>query len=188
MCKFILKKRQDSSRLGKIRDIVIDNVIAHPMGTSTVTGHPDQPLENIRFSNVQMYMTPENAKDKRASDGLRIERVTGLKIRDLSINWREDETEGNWQSALVLKDISDFVIDSFSGRQGLKHGSFPAIRLENATDGVIRESRALQDTNTFIHVEGAGTKDIILRDNRVKGAKKEISFGDKANIKGVSSR
>src|SRR5690606_958847 len=77
MCKFVLKKREESSRLGKIRDIIVDNIIAHPMGTSTITGHPDQPLENIRISNVQMYMTPENAKDKRSSHALKIENVNG---------------------------------------------------------------------------------------------------------------
>ncbi len=186
MCKFVLKKRRDNSRLGQIRDIIIDNIIAYPMGTSTITGHSDQPLENIRISNVQMYMTPENAKDKRSSHALKIENVSGLKIRDLSVKWDEEKPEQKWDSALVLKNVSDFVIDSFSGRQGLKNGSSPAILMENVQEGVVRESHATADTGTFIHVTGAGSKDILLRDNYLKKAQKEVTFGDKSVSKSVT--
>ena len=185
MCKFVLKKRQESSRLGKIKDIIIDNIIASPRGTSTITGHPDQPLENIRISNVQMFMNPENVKDKRATDALKIEGVQGLKIRDLSVKWTEDETEEKWQSALVLKNVSDFVIDSFSGRQGLKNGNSPTILMEDVSDGILRESRATQDTNTFILVDGSASKDIILRDNNFNKAKKGITFANKGLMKAV---
>jgi polygalacturonase len=185
MCNFVLKKRQDSSRLGKIKDIIIDNIIAHPMGTSTITGHPDQPLENIRISNVQMYMTPENARDKRASHALKIESVNGMKIRDVTVKWTEDQTEENWQSALTLKNISDVVIDSFSGRQGLKNGNAPAILMDNVSDAIVRHSRAPIGTNVFFHVQGPDSKDIILQNNYVKNAKKIISYADKSLSKAV---
>lgn len=186
MCKFVLKKRRDSSPLGKIRNIVIDNIIAYPMGTSTITGHPDQPLENIRISNVQMYMTPENAKDKRSSHALKIEGVRGLKIRDLSVEWDEESPEPKWESALALINVRDFVIDSFSGRQGLKRGNAPAILMENVAEGVVRDSHAAADTNAFIHVAGASSRDILLRDNYLKKAGKEITFGDKNASKAVT--
>jgi hypothetical protein len=186
MCKFVLKKRRDSSPLGKIRDIVIDNIIAYPMGTSSITGHPDQPLENIRISNVQMYMTPEDAKDKRSSHALKIENVNGLKIRDLSVKWDEGTQEEKWGSALALINVTDFVIDSFSGRQGLKNGNAPAILMENVAEGVVRESHATADTNTFIHLAGGDSRDIILRDNYLKKARKEITFADKSASKAVT--
>jgi hypothetical protein len=176
MCKFVLKKRQDSSRLGRIKDIIIDNITAHPMGTSTITGHADQPLENIRISNVHMSMLPENAKDKRASDAFRIEQVNGLKIRDLTVEWNEPEIEGKWESALVLKNVSDFVVDSFTARQGLKDGKFPAILMENVSDGILRESKAATGTKTFLHVRGDETKAIILRNNYLKKALSQVSF------------
>jgi polygalacturonase len=186
MCKFVLKKRSDSSPLGKIRDIIIDNIIAYPMGTSTITGHPDQPLENIRISNVQMYMTPEDAKDKRSSNALKIERVNGLKIRDLSIKWDEENPEEKWESALALINVTDFVIDSFSGRQGLKSGDAPAILMESVAEGVVRESHAAPNTNTFIHLKGEASRDIVLQDNYLKKARKEITFGDKNASKAVT--
>lgn len=185
MCKFVLKKRRDSSPLGKIQNIVIENIIAYPMGTSTITGHPDQPLEAIRMSNVQMYMTPENAKDKRSSHALRIEGVNGLKIRDLSVKWDEEAPEGKWESALALINVHDFVVDSFSGRQGLKSGEAPAILMQNVSEGVVRHSHATPGTNTFIHLSGAGSRDIILRDNYLTKATREVAFGNKTASRAV---
>lgn len=185
MCKFVLKKRDDSSRLGRIRDIVVDNIIAYVRGTSTVTGHADQPLENIRFSNVQIFMNPENAKDKRSSDALKFERVQGLMIRDLSVGWTEEQTEEKWGSALVLKNVSDFDIASFSGRQGLKGSATPAVRFENVSDGVLRDARAVAGTGTFLHLSGAGSQDIVLRGNLLSKADREITFENKSLQKAV---
>lgn len=186
MCRIVLKKRTDSSPLGKIQNIFIDNVIARVRGTSTITGHADRVLENIRISNVALFMMPEDAKDKRASDALQIQGVNGLRIRDLSMKWSEDEPGEKWQSALVLKDMNDVVIDSFSGRQGLKDSKFPAVLMSNVSDGVMRESGAPPGTGTFIRVEGAVSKDIVLRANRTKNAATPMAFensGVERNVK-----
>jgi hypothetical protein len=42
LCKFVLKKREEISRLGQIRDIVILNILSHTRGTSTIRGAPGQ--------------------------------------------------------------------------------------------------------------------------------------------------
>ncbi len=175
MCKFVLKKRTETSALGVIKDIVIQNVIANVRGTSTIKGYAGQALQNISFSNVQLFMMPENSKDKRASHALHIEGVDGLKIRDLSVKWAE-ETEPKWQSAMVLKNVTDFVVDSFSGRQGLKNGNDAAIVLDNATDGVIRNSKASEGTNTFVHIKGNPKNFVTFKDNEARKAKKAIDF------------
>jgi hypothetical protein len=185
MCKFVLKKRHETSPLGKIENIFIDNILAYPRGTSTIAGHVDQPLVNIRISNVQMFMAPEDAKDKRATNALEIENVDGLRIRDLSIKWSEEEAEKKWESALVLRGVQDFIIDSFSGRQGLKSGDVPAIMMSNVSDGVMRESRALPGTGTFVRVEGPATKDVVLRNNALRHAGTGVSFEDKNVEKAV---
>ena len=85
----------------------------------------------------------------------------------------------------MLKHVSEFSIDSFTGRQGLRNGNAPAILLEDVSDGIIRESRALADTHTFIHVAGSGSREITLRNNHTRNAKEEISFGSKNLSKAV---
>ncbi len=76
--------------------------------------------------------------------------------------------EKKWQSALDIKNVSDFVIDSFAGRQGLKDSKEPAILLDNVKEGIIRNSRAANGTNSFVHVQGNASNDISLRNNNKK--------------------
>jgi len=176
LCKFKLSKRSDTSKLGRIKDIVIDSIISHPRGTSTFKGQPEQPLENIRMNNVQIFMAPEDAIDKRSSHALLIEDVRGLFIQDMTIKWNEEDPEKNWQSALVLKNVSDFEIRSFSGRQGLISSSNPAILLENISEGLIAESKAEAGCTTFIKVSKADSKNVVLRNNNTAKAAKPVSY------------
>ena len=176
MCKIVLDRRNPSSKLGVIRNVVIDNITADVMGTSKIAGHPDRPLENIRISNVRMTMHPEDYKDKRSTHAFVIDRVQELRIRDLTIRWSEEEAEKKWQSALVLSRVSDFVVDSFSGRQGLLTGNASAILLEDVSAGVIRNSSAPEGTHAFVHLKGGMSGDIRLKNNRLNKAGKEITF------------
>lgn len=171
MCKFVLKKRNDSSPLGRIRNVFVDNISVNARGTTTITGHAGQPLENIRISNVRMLMDVEDSKDKRSSDAIRIENVRGLKLRDITVEWNEKQTEPAWQSALVLKNVSDFTIDAFSGRQGLKAKDVPSIVLDSCSDGILRNSAAADGTGTFISITGTKSNDIELQDNRTSKAR-----------------
>ncbi|MEO6000792.1 MAG: glycosyl hydrolase family 28 protein [Chitinophagaceae bacterium] len=175
ICKFILRKRTDASSLGMIKDILIENVIAHVRGTGTIKGHPDQPLQNITFSNVQVFMLPEDSKDKRSTHALHVQGVEGLKVRDFSVKWA-DEAEPKWQSALVLKNVTDFVIDSFSGRQGLKNGEDAAIVLDDATDGIIRNSIAPAGTNIFVEIKGNPKNSVSVKGNETRKAKKAFFY------------
>lgn len=174
--RFRLSRRSDNSRLGKIKDIVVDTIISHPRGTSTVKGHPEQPIENIGFNNVQLFMTPEDAIDKRCSNAISMSEVKGLSIRNMTVRWNETNPENGWQSALVLENISDFEIRSFAGRQGLLNGVHPAIYLKNISDGLIAESKAGAGCGTFIKVSNdKDRKELILRNNNTAKAGKEIS-------------
>lgn len=187
MCKFVLKKRTDASALGQIRDIFIDNISVRARGTSTITGDAGQPLENIRMSNVRLFMEAENARDKRATDAIRIENVKSLTLRDVSVEWNEKETEPAWQSALVLKNVRDFSVDTFSGRQGIRGKDVPGIVLDNSSDGVVRNSSATDGTATFIHVKGAASNGLRLSYNRTGKAKKSVTFENNAVKKAVTA-
>ncbi|MBW6501133.1 MAG: right-handed parallel beta-helix repeat-containing protein [Bacteroidales bacterium] len=174
--KFKLSKRIETSKLGRVRDIVVETIISHPRGTSTIKGHPDQPIENIRMNNVQIFMEPEDAIDKRSSHALLIENTKGLFIRDMTVKWDEGNPEPAWKSALFLKNVSGFEIRSFSGRQGLINGSDPAIHLENISDGLIAESKAEPGCKAFIRVSKAERRNVVLRNNNTSNAAKLVSY------------
>jgi hypothetical protein len=172
--KIKLSKRSETSKLGKIKDIVIDTVLSHPRGTSTVKGHPEQPVENIRINNVQIFMTPEDAKDKRSTHAITISDVKGLFIRDLTVRWDEEDPEKDWQSALTLENVSDFEIRSFHGRQGLINSDSPAIDLKNISEGLISESKAEAGCYMFIKAGKEDRTKLVLRNNNTAKARKTI--------------
>ncbi|HEU4894099.1 MAG TPA: glycosyl hydrolase family 28 protein [Vicinamibacterales bacterium] len=176
MCKLVLKKRTPASRLGAIRDIVVDNVIARPRGTSTITGHAERPIENVRLSNIEVTMLPENAVDKRATHALQLEHVRGARVRDLSVRWTEDAAEPNWQSALVLRRVSAFDIAGFTGRQGLRGGNHPALLLDESQDGTIRNARAIDGCRRLIHVQGESTRNLAVSGSEVPAGVPAVSF------------
>jgi hypothetical protein len=177
MCKFVLKKRTPASRLGAIRDIVVDNIVARPRGTSTITGHAEQPIENVRLSNIDLTMLPENAVDKRATHALQLEHVRGARVRDLSVRWTEEAPEPNWQSALVLRRVSAFDVTGFTGRQGLRGGNHPALLLDESQDGTIRNARATDGCRRLIHVEGQTTRNLAVSGSEVPAGVSAVSFG-----------
>jgi polygalacturonase len=174
--KFVLKKRSAQSKLGAIRDVVIDNVISHARGTSSLTGHADRPLENITISNLQMFMDAENTPDKRATDAIRVSGVNGLTIHNVSVSWSEEKTEEKWRSALYLKDVTRLDVDRFSGRQGLKTGKAPVVVLENVADGVLRNLRATEGSGTFLEFRGAGTRNLWVHSNELRKAARPAAF------------
>jgi len=154
MCKLVLKKRTPASRLGAIRDIALDTITAHPRGTSTITGHAERPIENLRLSNVDITMLPENAPDKRATHALQLEHVRDLRLRDLSVRWSEEAPEPKWASALALRHVSQFDVTGFSGRQGLRKAGHPAVLIEDCEDGLVRDARALDGAGRLVEVRG----------------------------------
>lgn len=121
-------------------------------------------------------MEPEDAIDKRCSHSLVMEDVKELSIHDLTIKWNEEDTEDKWGSALVLRNISDFEIRSFRGRQGIKGKEAPAILLECISDGLIADSVADQGCEIFIEVSRTDSRKIILRNNNTTKSASAVSL------------
>jgi hypothetical protein len=188
LCKLVLKKRTPESKLGAIRDITVTNVIARVRGTSTITGHPERPIENVRLSNIDVTMLPENAPDKRAGDALLIESAREVRVGDLSVRWSDEAPEREWRSALVLRKVSDFEIDGFKGRQGLASSNAPPILLEDVDRGVIRDSEAAEGSRCLVHVVGAEGGDVSVSGARVPSGAAVATFERSDLERGVRVR
>jgi polygalacturonase len=185
--QFVIGKENPDSALGRVRNVIVENIIAHARGTSALIAPAGERLmEDISISNVQMTMSPENTADKRASHALSVEGVRGFRLRDFSVKWDEEQTEPKWGSGLYLKDVDDFEVVGFRGRQGLKNGNASAIALNNVTGGVIRNSRATTDTETFLEVCGTRTKNVAVFHNDASKAANKYRFANGATRESVS--
>jgi len=125
--KFVLKKRSANSPLGRIENVTIDGAQGVARGTSLITGHADRPLRNIAIQNLRVKMLPEERPDKRATHAIVIERVDGLTLRNINVDWDEQSPEPAWGSALVLRDVTNLVLDGFRGKAGSRDPGTPAI-------------------------------------------------------------
>lgn len=131
--KFVLKKRTPQSRLGRIRDITVDGAQGTARGTSFVAGHVERKLENITIANLRMKMLAEDRPDKRATDALIFQDIDGLTLRDVEVEWDREKPEPKWGSALVLRNISNLLMQNFRGQPARSDGSIPAIVEQNVT-------------------------------------------------------
>lgn len=132
--KFVLKKRSAESALGRIENISIDGAQGTARGTSLIAGHTDRPLRNITINNLRVKILPENKPDKRATHAMVIERVQGLTLRDVEVDWDDQAPEPAWGSALVLRDVGDLRMTGFNGRAGSRDGSVPAVQKERVKE------------------------------------------------------
>lgn len=116
--KFVLKKRTPSSRLGRIENIVIDEVQGTARGTSLAAGHAERPLENITLSNLRVRMLNEEKPDKRATHAMKFEGVRGLTLRNIDVEWDVSNREPRWGSALYARDVDGLQMEGVRGSAG----------------------------------------------------------------------
>jgi hypothetical protein len=134
--KFVLKKRNANSKLGRIQNITIDGAQGAARGTSLVAGHADRPLENIAISNLRVTMLPEERPDKRATHALVFEKIDSVTLRNIEVDWDRENPEPSWGSALVLRNVSGLVMEGFRGQAGA--AGKPLIIEENVTPTIVR--------------------------------------------------
>jgi hypothetical protein len=132
--KFVLKKRTPQSRLGHIRDITLEGAQGTARGTSLVAGHAERKLENITIAQLRVKMLPEDRPDKRATHALVFQGIDRLTLRGLEVDWDRDEPEPQWGSALVLRDITDLVLQDFRGQAAPSAVGISAVVKENVTE------------------------------------------------------
>lgn len=123
--KIVLKKRSPESKLGRIEHITVDGAQGIARGTSLVAGHADQDLDDIRITNVALRLLPESTPDLRTSHGLVFERIAGLVLRNVDVDWDTSAPQATWQSALVLRDLNGLRMTEVATR-GTRKG-IPAV-------------------------------------------------------------
>lgn len=171
----VVLKRNADSPVGKIQDVVFENITASGEGTSKVEEFEGSPLENIQFRNVKIEMNPESLPDKRATHGFMAHDVDNLSMTDFEIDWNEKQTEPNWESAFVFEDIKDLLIDRLIGKQAPGTGE-PAILLDNIKDGLIERCIASKGAKTFMKISGKNTSNMDVNNNYLEVSDKRLEI------------
>lgn len=90
-------------------------------------------MENITIANLRVKMLAEYRPDKRATDALTFHGIDGLTLSQVSVDRDRENSEPKWASALVLRDISNLVLQGLQGQAARPDGPLPAIVESNVT-------------------------------------------------------
>jgi polygalacturonase len=164
-----IKPENDKNPAGKIRRVLITNVIARGTGSCICNGHPDNWLEDITISNIKLYLTHDSsAPYDKSTDAVSFKQVRNLRIKDFEVI-RTGPEFAQWQSALKFEEIDGLLIDNFRAAPLAGNPDQPAIRLINSVNAVISNSTQNQGIRTFLEAEGDKCRNILLLNNDFSG-------------------
>mgnify|MGYP000876723913 CR=1 FL=1 len=171
---FMIGRRNDTSKIGRIENILVRDVIAHVKGSSIIEGHPESPLTGIRFANVKMFLSDDpNAYFREAVHGMQARYARDFSLDDVEMAWCEPSSD-RWKSALYVEDVEGLMLGGFAGRQAHRDSQEPAVMLRNVVGADIRACRALRGTDTFLSITGERSRDIRLFANDFTAATRPL--------------
>jgi hypothetical protein len=181
----VLLKRTPESRLGSIKNVVFQNIIAHSQGTSKIEGFKGKPLENIKLYNVQFYMGQESTLDKRATDVLFAHDVNGLQMNNCQAVWDTGKTEPKWNVPFHFKNVSSLQLNKLSGKQPFKKGCM--ILCEDVHDALITQCLPQSGTDAFLNLSGSNSE-VLVQNNFLHHARIPYIFSNGANPMMISGK
>lgn len=179
-------KKEDDRRAGKIRRVLISNVMARGQGSSQMTGHPESPLEGVTIENLRLAIShnPEALYDK-AVNALEVRQARNFTLRNVEIVWEKPEYQ-KWENAVYLQNVEGLEVENLRARQAKKNARTGAALVLNRVQGaIIRNCRALPETTTFLRLEGWDTRDVFLDRNDFSLARKPVEFSAEVAVKNV---
>jgi hypothetical protein len=156
---------------GKIKHVLITNVIATGKGSSICHGHPESWLEDITLDNVKLYISHDTTSDyDNGIYALKFQYVKNLTLRNVDLYWGTPAS-AKWTSALGLQDIDGLNLDNISARQAQLGTATAAITLSRVQNATIRNSSPQTGTETFMNFTGTTTSNILIYSNDFSNAK-----------------
>jgi hypothetical protein len=131
---------KDEPAAGIIRNVTIENVIAHGQGTSAIQGHPDSWLDGIRLHNVRLFLSHgEGAPYDNTVAAMTLKYARDVKMKGVELHWEKPHTS-TWRSGLLVDHLKDLELDDMWIDPA--PGSDQPVLCVNDAEGVtVRQSR-----------------------------------------------
>jgi hypothetical protein len=160
-------RRENEPPAGVIRNVSIQNVIAHGTGASVINGHPDSWLDGIRIEGVRLFVSHDpQAPYENTRAALKLQHARNLMLKDVEIRWEKPESP-TWQTGLQVDDVTDLRLDGVdaplrmtlnnAANVTLCHSRTPALQISGAGSRRIR----LLDTETAVTAGSEVARDAV---------------------------
>lgn len=101
--------------IGKIRNVLFDRVKCSAPYRSVIHGHPDSPLEGVKFWGCEWVVKPREDKMNRAPV-MDIQRAKNVEFRFTKLDWRT-KNDDVWNGFLGLSDVEGLSFREFEERR-----------------------------------------------------------------------
>ncbi len=179
-------KPEDDRPAGKIRRVLISNLLARGQGSSRITGHPESWLEDITIENLRLAIShnPEAPYDK-AVNAIEIKCARNFTLRNVEVTWEKPEYE-KWQNAVYVEKAQNLEVDRLRARQAKPEDlTAAALVLNQVGRAVVRNCQAGAGTGIFLKVMGPDTADIYLVNNELSLARKPLLLSPEVSVQKV---
>lgn len=118
--------------IGKMRNILLSNIIAHGYGTNKIHANPDSPLENVTIDKLRLVMAYDpGAHPRKAVHAITLENARNFRLKDVEVTW-EAPCSPDWRSALVVQGVDGLLLEGFAGSPA-PGADAPAVVLTNVS-------------------------------------------------------
>jgi hypothetical protein len=174
--RITLRQRTEESAWGRIRDVRMSGLTVKAPARCIIDSRQGHEIEGISISDSR-FIIDKHLEREQEIHALECEDVRGLSLRNVDVEWR-GEPSAQWRSAIDCQEMEDLQLDGFTARQGAADKSVPAVRLENGRDVFVRGCRAAEGTGTFLRVEGAKTRSVVVMGSDLHRADKAVEVAD----------
>ncbi|HWB82594.1 MAG TPA: glycoside hydrolase family 28 protein [Bryobacteraceae bacterium] len=143
-----------SVRTPVFRNIAVSNMIINGSPTAIdIEGLPEMPITNLHLTNIVAT----------GKVGMRAYNTLGLELHNVQVNAQTGP-------AFLIRDSKELELDQVSTRAPL--ADEPVIRLDRCPDAIVRASRAITGTGTFLSVAPGELNGVVLEANTLRDARK----------------
>ena len=105
------RKYHNEPAAGVIRNVTIENVIAHGQGTSAIQGHPDSWLKGIRLNNVRLFVSHAvEAPYESTAAAMTLQYARDVEMKGVELRWEEPHAS-TWKSGLLVDHLKGLELD-----------------------------------------------------------------------------
>lgn len=184
---------------GSMSNIIVDNLQATEISNwgCSITGLPDQIMENIRLSNIHIQFkgegTHENAEKKIPEKpesypnshmygmlpvyGFFCRHIKNLNFSNIQIDFENEDV----RPALYAENIQGFSIVDFNAKISAEASAYFVFR--NVRNAMIRGCRPLGSSKAFLHVLGLDSENISLFSNDLSNVQHAVVSSDSIKSK-----
>ena len=125
--------------VGKIRNVMLRNILARGIGACLMHGHSESALEHISLENVRLEVASEaDSPLQKSPNALTIDNAVDLRLKEFEIVW-EKPVAPAFRSTLVIENVHGLIMDGVTAKPVPNGSSEPAVILK-AVDGVLENN------------------------------------------------